>query len=146
MIQVKKAVSFFAGFLLLAGRVGDLYGTRRVFLIGLTIFTGASLECGLAQSPVVLIVAQLTPRRAFFTHICHPSSTNQSSRCAPFPESCRTVSARRPFAVPYVASDRLSLLLKRCSFDVLAGVHLAPAAFTFRNLAISFSDKGVPST
>jgi EmrB/QacA subfamily drug resistance transporter len=46
------------GFLLLAGRVGDLYGTRRVFLIGLAVFTTASLTCGLAHSPVVLIVAR----------------------------------------------------------------------------------------
>jgi len=38
--------------------VGDLYGTRRVFLAGLTIFTAASLACGLAQSALVLIVAR----------------------------------------------------------------------------------------
>jgi EmrB/QacA subfamily drug resistance transporter len=48
----------FGGFLLLAGRTGDLYGTRRLFLVGLTVFTLASLACGLAQSATVLIVAR----------------------------------------------------------------------------------------
>jgi MFS family permease len=40
----------FGGFLLLGGRLGDLYGHRRVFLIGLVLFTVASLACGLANS------------------------------------------------------------------------------------------------
>src|SRR5262245_42248745 len=40
----------FGGLLLLAGRLGDLVGRRSVFLTGLTVFTLASLACGLAQS------------------------------------------------------------------------------------------------
>jgi len=48
----------FGGFLLLGGRLGDLYGHRRLFLIGIVLFTLASLGCGLAQSQVVLIVAR----------------------------------------------------------------------------------------
>src|SRR6266511_424581 len=40
----------FGGLLLLAGRIGDLIGRRRIFLIGLGLFTGASLLCGIAQS------------------------------------------------------------------------------------------------
>src|SRR5829696_8636370 len=50
----------FGGLLLLAGRLGDLVGRRRVFMIGLTIFTVASLVCGLAQSQGVLIAARFT--------------------------------------------------------------------------------------
>src|SRR5437870_6669038 len=45
----------FGGFLLLGGRAGDLLGRKRLFLVGLVIFTGASLLDGLASSEGVLI-------------------------------------------------------------------------------------------
>jgi EmrB/QacA subfamily drug resistance transporter len=48
----------FGGLLLLAGRLGDLIGQRRIFLIGLAIFTGASALCALAQSQGMLIGAR----------------------------------------------------------------------------------------
>ena len=48
----------FGGFLLLGGRLGDLFGHRRLFLIGIALFTAASLACGLAGSQEVLIVAR----------------------------------------------------------------------------------------
>src|SRR6202000_2650765 len=48
----------FGGLLLLAGRLGDLLGRRDVFLTGLTLFTAASLACGLADSQSVLVVAR----------------------------------------------------------------------------------------
>lgn len=48
----------FGGCLLLGGRLGDLYGHRRMFLAGLTLFTLASLACGLAQTQAVLIAAR----------------------------------------------------------------------------------------
>jgi EmrB/QacA subfamily drug resistance transporter len=47
-----------AGLLLAGGRLADLYGRRRVFLIGLTIFTLSSLTAGLAGSGEVLIAAR----------------------------------------------------------------------------------------
>ena len=49
----------FGGLLLLAGRLGDLIGRRRIFLIGLGVFTFASLLCGVAQSQEILIGARL---------------------------------------------------------------------------------------
>jgi len=48
----------FGGLLLLAGRVGDLIGQRRIFLIGLGVFTVASLLCAVSQSQGLLIAAR----------------------------------------------------------------------------------------
>src|SRR3954470_16013520 len=48
----------FGGLLLLAGRLGDLVGQRRVFMIGLTIFTAASLVCATVDSQALLIGAR----------------------------------------------------------------------------------------
>jgi MFS family permease len=49
---------FFAGFLLLAGRVADLWGRRRTFVVGLAVFTAASLCCGLSVSKEMLVVSR----------------------------------------------------------------------------------------
>ena len=48
----------FGGLLLLAGRIGDLVGQRRVFLTGLGIFTAASLVCAASQSQEMLVGAR----------------------------------------------------------------------------------------
>src|SRR5213595_1816292 len=48
----------FGGFLLLGGRAADLLGRRRVFMVGVVIFTIASLVCGLAQSEGMLIASR----------------------------------------------------------------------------------------
>jgi EmrB/QacA subfamily drug resistance transporter len=48
----------FGGFLLLGGRLGDLFGHRRLFLVGTSLFTAASLACGLSTSQELLIGAR----------------------------------------------------------------------------------------
>jgi EmrB/QacA subfamily drug resistance transporter len=49
----------FGGFLLLGGRAGDLLGRRRMFMIGIALFSVASLACGLAGSIGVLVAARV---------------------------------------------------------------------------------------
>src|SRR5882762_3642842 len=48
----------FGGFLLLSGRLGDLFGHRKLFLLGIALFTLASAACGLANSQGLLIAAR----------------------------------------------------------------------------------------
>jgi EmrB/QacA subfamily drug resistance transporter len=48
----------YAGFLLLGGRTADIFGRRRIFLVGLAVFTLASLVCGLAWSPAAMVTAR----------------------------------------------------------------------------------------
>jgi EmrB/QacA subfamily drug resistance transporter len=48
----------FGGFLLLGGRLGDLFGHRRFFLVGITLFTLASLACGIATTQTFLVAAR----------------------------------------------------------------------------------------
>ena len=50
----------YGGFLLLGGRLGDLYGNRRWFLLGTALFTVASLVCGLSSSQGLLVAARAT--------------------------------------------------------------------------------------
>src|SRR5437879_9022817 len=48
----------FGGFLLLGGRLGDIYGHRKLFLNGIALFTLASLACGLANAQWFLVTAR----------------------------------------------------------------------------------------
>ena len=55
---VNAYMLFFGGFLLLGGRLGDLYGHRRLFASGIAVFTAASLAAGLSASQEILIAAR----------------------------------------------------------------------------------------
>jgi EmrB/QacA subfamily drug resistance transporter len=48
----------FGGFLLLGGRLGDLFGRRRMFLAGIALFTAASLACGIATTQATLVASR----------------------------------------------------------------------------------------
>src|SRR6202048_3838493 len=48
----------FGGFLLLGGRLGDLFGHRRLFLIGITLFTLAPFACGMSRAQGFLVTAR----------------------------------------------------------------------------------------
>jgi EmrB/QacA subfamily drug resistance transporter len=49
----------FAAFLITSGRLGDQFGRRRVYAVGLALFTAASLACGLAPTPTTLVLARV---------------------------------------------------------------------------------------
>jgi EmrB/QacA subfamily drug resistance transporter len=72
----------FGGFLLLAGRAADLWGRRRMFMVGLVVFTGASLACGLAASPSALVLGRIA--QGLGAAIVAPSAL--SSLTALFPQ------------------------------------------------------------
>jgi EmrB/QacA subfamily drug resistance transporter len=55
---VNAYMLFFGGFLLLGGRLGDLYGHRKLFVAGIGIFTAASLAAGISSSQAILIAAR----------------------------------------------------------------------------------------
>ena len=55
---ISAYVLAFGGFLLPAGRAADLWGRRRVFIVGLALFSGASLVCGLSGSAALLVAAR----------------------------------------------------------------------------------------
>lgn len=48
----------YAVFLITGGRLGDLYGRRRLFLLGMVVFIAANLVCGLAPTPLVLVLGR----------------------------------------------------------------------------------------
>src|ERR671917_245322 len=58
---ISAYVLAFGGFLLPAGRAADLWGRRRVFVVGLALFSGASLVCGLSGSAVLPVAARPGP-------------------------------------------------------------------------------------
>ncbi|KOT61539.1 MFS transporter permease [Streptomyces rimosus subsp. rimosus] len=57
-IHAAYALTFALG-LITGGRLGDLYGRKRLFLLGTAVFTAASLLCGLADTPALLITARV---------------------------------------------------------------------------------------
>ena len=55
----------FAVLLIVAARLGEQFGQRRVYVLGLALFTAASAACGLAPSPGALVAARVTIRFEF---------------------------------------------------------------------------------
>jgi EmrB/QacA subfamily drug resistance transporter len=73
----------YAGLLVIGGRIGDLYGPKRLFMVGLVVFTAASVLCGLAQTPAQLVAARalqgtggalLTPQTLAIVTITFPAN------------------------------------------------------------------------
>ena len=95
---VTAYVLFTGGLMLLGGRLGDLLGARRVFGVGLGLFTGASLLSGLSWSPEVLV--GLVPPRASALPCCSRPRLRSSRPptrviSAPSPSACGAPSGAR---------------------------------------------------
>ena len=71
-----------AGFLMLSGRIGDIYGYKKLFIIGVLLFSLASLIGGLAPSEIVLILARVVQGLG----AAMASATGLSILAATFPE------------------------------------------------------------
>src|SRR5579862_670158 len=104
----------FGGLLLLGGRSGDLFGRRRMFVIGVAIFTGASLLGGLAPNSAMLIAARVA--QGVGGAIASPTALAliQST----FPEGRERARAMGVYAAMSGAGGSLGLLLGGILTDV----------------------------
>jgi EmrB/QacA subfamily drug resistance transporter len=96
----------FGSLLLLAGRLGDLAGRKRVFLAGVVIFTGASVLCGLASSQGLLIAARLLQGIGAATQ----ASVILAIIITEFPEASERTRAMGAYVFVSVAGGSLGLL------------------------------------
>ncbi len=96
----------FGSLLLLAGRLGDLVGRKRVFLAGLTIFTAASLLCGVAPSQGVLIGARFLQG----VGAAAQASVILAIIITEFPEAAERARAMSAYVFVSVAGGSLGLL------------------------------------
>jgi EmrB/QacA subfamily drug resistance transporter len=94
-------------FLLLAGRLGDLIGRKRVFLAGVTVFTLASVLCGIAPSQGFLIVARFV--QGFGAAV--QASVILAIIVTEFPEPSARARAMSAYVFVAVAGGSLGLLL-----------------------------------
>ena len=96
----------YGSFLLLGGRIGDLIGRTRMFLIGLTVFTAASVLCGVADSEATLIGARFL--QGFGSAIC--SSAILALIVVEFPDARERMKAMSAFTFVSVAGGSIGLL------------------------------------
>ena len=66
---------------IIAGRLGDLYGPKRIFILGLTVFAAGSLLCGTAGTPLLLAAGRLV--QGLGAALCSPQSLSVISKIFP---------------------------------------------------------------
>lgn len=91
----------FAGFMLLGGRAGDLYGRKRMFLVGLALFTLASVGGGLAQEGTQLLLARAA--QGLGAAVLAPSTLTILTSAVPRAPPARGPSRPGPPSVPVAA-------------------------------------------
>lgn len=136
---VTSYVLVFGGLLLLGGRLGDLYGPRRLFMIGVAVFSFASLAGGLATDQVWLIAARAV--QGMGAAIASPTALALVSRT--FPDGPRRHRAMAVYAAMAGAGGLLGLLLSGILIDLaswrwvmLVNVPIGVALFFGARLAL----------
>ncbi|WP_298442703.1 MFS transporter [Ferrimicrobium sp.] len=137
---VTAYVLVFGGMLLFGGRLGDLYGPRRLFMIGIAIFAFASLAGGLATDQAWLIAARAL--QGMGAAIASPTALALVSRT--FPDGPRRHRAMAVYAAMAGAGGLLGLLLSGILIDIgswrwvmLVNVPIAVALLVAAPLALS---------
>jgi EmrB/QacA subfamily drug resistance transporter len=97
----------FGGFLMLAGRLGDLIGRKKTFLVGVTLFTVSSALCGLATSQAMLISARFVQGAG----AAFSASVVLAIIVEEFPDSIERTRAMNAYVLVTVAGGSLGLLL-----------------------------------
>ena len=101
----------FGGFLLLGGRLGDLFGHRRLFLIGIALFTVASVCCGLAGSQGMLIGARAVQGLGGAV----VSAVSLSLMMSLFTEQAERAKAMGVFGFVAAGGGSIGVLSRRCA-------------------------------
>lgn len=105
----------FGGFLLLGGRAGDLFGSRPVFIFGLSLFTLASIACGAAWDDVTLVASRAVQGLGGAV----VAATSLSSVLALFPEPGERARAMGVFAFVASGGGTIGVLAGGVLTDVL---------------------------
>src|SRR5436305_5291038 len=124
----------FGSLLLLAGRLGDLAGRKRVFLAGLVLFTAASVLCGIAPSQAALIGARFLQG----VGAAAQASVILAIIVTEFPEAAERARAMSAYVFVSVAGGSLGLLAD----GLLTPAHLSLWVF-FVNLLIGLVEPAV---
>src|SRR5256885_6926066 len=112
----------FGGFLLLGGRAADLLGRRRIFLVGLVVFTLASLFAGLAWSETSLIAARAV--HGLGAAVITRSEEHTSELQSPCNLVCRLLLEKKKNNIALLPlSDPFAGGIRKLHFMLLKGVH-----------------------
>ena len=131
-----------AGFLMLSGRVGDIYGHKKLFIIGVLLFSLASLTGGLASSEIVLILARVVQGLG----AAMASATGLSILTAAFPEGKERNRALSVFAAATGSGFAAGMILGgvitaslgwRWVFDINVPIGVAVSVLSIKYISIS---------
>jgi MFS family permease len=112
--QIESVIALYqiayASMVITGGRLGDMYGARRLFLIGLIGFTATSLACGLVPSGSALVLGRLA--QGFTAALMVPQVLPPSTLCSPMRRAAgpsRSLASRSGWAAWWASSSAAGL-------------------------------------